>query len=88
MKTIQIKETFLGSEDGVTVNKYEAGTTHNIHDELAEVAVENGWGEEVEFQSLDVEEEEEAEVPKEEGADISDIISANSDDDEEIIITE
>lgn len=40
---VTMTETRNGSPDGITVQTYEAGTAHNLPDDLANVFLSEGW---------------------------------------------
>lgn len=40
---LKVEKAFEGSEDGVTVRKFQAGETFEIKGDLAEVALKEGW---------------------------------------------
>lgn len=54
---IHVTKTQLGSPDGIEVVKFQAGTRHTMPDELAQVFLREGWGEEAEAEELDEEED-------------------------------
>lgn len=43
MQHVTMRETRDGSPDGVTVNRYAAGETYRVSDDLADVFVSEGW---------------------------------------------
>lgn len=47
-KNIIMKKTQQGSENGIAVNTYEAGTSYNMEESLASVFIDQGWAVEAE----------------------------------------
>jgi hypothetical protein len=45
MKSIKVLRTFQFADEGADVVEYEHGSTHDVSDECAQVAIEERWAE-------------------------------------------